>query len=467
MTFKLSNLNLRLRVFLFFCLSGLGGSLVVILALWFGFRQLGQPEALSAFVTSGIIAGFGVIGLTVFIWLMFDENVSKPIEAIAASLRVRSHVDMNTPIDVSTAKYLGDLAPAASAMGSVLENVSRSRTEDSERQLARMKAQTEQFVEILSDIPVGTFLMTENHKIALYDGQAATVMERVGHARLRASIFDYLDKAPIMNALAEMDGVSVSRIKIDVTAHCGDVYSGHIRTFGAGRGYTLMLEALRPSKARSLTYDFELLTPESSVVLRDKPLRELTYVVFDCETTGLEPKKDEVVQVGAIRVVNGRPINTELFDTLVNPGMPIPVTSTKVHGIDNSMVAQAPAFGDVCANFQKYAKDSVLVAHNAAFDMAFLHKQAKNAEDAFDHPVLDTVLLSAVVFGGSATHTLDAICDRFGVTIPEEQRHTAMGDAVATAEVFVKMVSVLEGRGIVTFGALQDEAEKHLRIVHS
>ncbi len=79
----------------------------------------------------------------------------------------------------------------------------------------------------------------------------------------------------------------------------------------------------------------------------------------------------------------------------------------------------------------------MIVAHNAPFDMAFLRRHAPRMGVTWDHPILDTVLVSAVVFGASETHTLDALCDRLGVTIPEALRHTALGDARATAEVLV------------------------------
>jgi DNA polymerase-3 subunit epsilon len=125
----------------------------------------------------------------------------------------------------------------------------------------------------------------------------------------------------------------------------------------------------------------------------------------------------------------------------------------------------APDFGDVCVKFHSFAKGPVLVAHNAAFDMAFLHKQAPKISHRFDHPVVDTVPMSAAVFGASAVHTLDAICNRLGIVIPAELRHTAMGDAVASAEALVGMIAIFEGRGIKTYGALQEEMNKHRKIL--
>ncbi|WP_342070916.1 3'-5' exonuclease [Yoonia algicola] len=461
----MKNLSLRLRVFLFFCLVGLGSLLVTVIALWIGFRQLDQADALSAFVTSGVVAAFGIIGLAAGVWLLFDDNVSKPIETIAAGLRVRAHVDVSTPIDVSTAKYLGDLAPAASAMGAVLKSVTAARAEQDSQHLVQITKQRDQLVSILSDIPTAVILATTDHRIVLYDGQAAALLERVGTARLKTSIFDYLEEDAILSALSELERKGASRLDITVKAHSGEAYSGHIRSFGTDAGYTLMLEPSGLVAARPLTFDFELLYQKIPAELGDTPLQELVYVVFDTETTGLNPLKDEVVQLGAVRVVNGQIVVGEVFETLVNPQIPIPQQSTNVHGIDQSMVANAPTFGDVCGRFNEFSRNAVFVAHNAAFDMAFLHKQATKSGVHFDHPVLDTVLLSAAVFGGSAVHTLDAICARLDIVIPADQRHTAMGDAVATAQALIAMIRILKGRGIATFGQLQTEIVKHRRVL--
>lgn len=461
----MKKLSLRTRILLFFCLLGLASVAILVCALWVAYRQLGDVQAFSAFTTAGLLAGFGIIGLIAAIWLLFDDNVSKPIEAVAASLRVRAHAQVSTPIDITAAQYLGDLAPAASAMGVVLQDVVRSRAETSARELAEITAQRDRLVEILSDVPVATFLATATHQLVLYDGQAAALMERVGAARLKTSLFDYFNEVAIHNTLAQMRKSGTDRMPISVVSKCDRVYSGHIRTFQPDAGYTLMLKPLEPSSARPLTYDFGLLTAKQSSSVLETPLRDLVYVVFDTETTGLEPQTDEVVQLGAVRVVNGKRVPSETFETLVNPGIAIPKRSTDVHGIDTEMVADAPAFDEVCAKFHAYAADSILIAHNAAFDMAFLHKQTANQNLGFDHPVLDTVLMSAAIFGASAVHTLDAICARLDITIPEDMRHTAMGDAIATSEAFIAMIAIFEGRGITTFGALQDQIEKHRKIL--
>ncbi|MBB5721664.1 DNA polymerase-3 subunit epsilon [Loktanella ponticola] len=459
----MTHLSLRIRVFLVFCLFGLGSLAVILVALWFGSRQLTHADDWAALMTVGIVAGFGMLGVTTAIWLLFDDHVSKPVEAIAANLRVRAHTDCGAPLDAKAAKYLGDLAPAVTALQAAMDE--RSGVEDDPK-IKQLAQQSERLIAILTDIPVATILVSAEHQIVLYDGQAAAMMERVGTAKLKTSVFNYLKEAPILKALAQMAEAQENRLEIKVKAHCGDVYSGRIRTFGAGQGYTLMLEprALL-SEARPLTYDFDLLTPTASSELSATRLRDLVFVVFDTETTGLDPARDAVVQLGAVRIVNGKVVAGEVFESLVNPGVLIPARSTDVHRIDDSMVKDAPSFQPVCTQFHSFAKDAVLVAHNAPFDMAFLTKEAEAAGLVFDNPVVDTVLLSAAVFGGSAVHTLDAICDRLNITIPDAARHTALGDAKATAAALIAMIQALEGRGIATYGALLDETGKHLRIL--
>lgn len=217
---------------------------------------------------------------------------------------------------------------------------------------------------------------------------------------------------------------------------------------------------------RKVVYDFDLLSPARTDKLADTRLDRLTYVVFDSETTGLNPRHgDEIVQLAAVRIVNGRRVEGEVFDTLVNPGRAIPPVSTEVHGITDAMVADAPDVADVVRRFHKFAEGAVLIAHNAPFDMEFLRRVEGRLGLTFDMPVLDTVLLSAVVYGQHEVHSLDALTHRLGITIPEEDRHTALGDTIATADAFLKLMPMLAGRRLDTFGSVLTEVRKHGRLL--
>ncbi|KPF48938.1 hypothetical protein IP87_05195 [beta proteobacterium AAP121] len=192
--------------------------------------------------------------------------------------------------------------------------------------------------------------------------------------------------------------------------------------------------------------------------LDDRPLAELSYTVFDTETTGLDPATDEILQIGATRLLAGRLLKGESFDQLVHPGRSIPAEGIAIHGITPAMVAGQPPISTVLPAFHAYARDTVLVAHNAAFDLRFFQMKEAATGLCFEQPVLDTLLLSAVVHPAQASHRLEAIAERFGVSV--QGRHTALGDALVTAEIFRRMLPLLAQQGIVTLGQARAAAQK-------
>jgi DNA polymerase-3 subunit epsilon len=156
--------------------------------------------------------------------------------------------------------------------------------------------------------------------------------------------------------------------------------------------------------SRPEVYDFDLFRPsEQSRELADRRLVDLTYTVFDTETTGLDPAGgDEILQIGATRIVAGKLRREDCFEQLVDPQRDIPAASIPIHGIRVEMVAGAPTIAQVLPAFHAFAHDTVLVGHNAAFDMRFLELKQDSTGVVFDQPVLDTLLLSAVVHPAQA-----------------------------------------------------------------
>lgn len=463
----MERLSLRLRVFLLF--AGLAAGALAMLAggLWLGHARTGGD--IKGYLIAGLVAGFGILGLVAGIWLLFDDNVAKPITRLAADLRFRAHSNVSHGIDGKAARYLGDLAPAARA---VCERLGQDTLDAAERLAAETRHLSDERARLaaaLSELPVAVLMLSQDHRITLYDGQAAAALDDQSPLCLGHPLSDYLDPAPVIATVARASWREGRTAAITVsTADGTKVFPAMLRPLGDGAGYLLALTVDPDTAAqRPLVYDFAILESQRTTGEAGTRLDALTFVVFDLETTGLNPETDEVVQIGAVRIVNGRRVDGETFDMLVNPGRPIPATSSKVHGITDEMVRDAPRLPHAAARFRAFARDAVLIAHNSPFDLAFLRREAAQAETEIANPVLDTVLMSAALFGAEAPHTLDAIADRLGIEIPSDLRHTALGDAAATAEILTKMIPVLMAKGIATLDDALKAMEAHMRIFGS
>ena len=187
----------------------------------------------------------------------------------------------------------------------------------------------------------------------------------------------------------------------------------------------------------------------------ERPLEDVRFVVLDSETTGLRPDRDRVVSLAAVDIVGGAISAAERFDRLVHPGGPIPAASTRVHGITDGMVAGAPPLDVVLAAFLSFAGDAVLVGHDLWFDLAFLAREtARRGGRPIESSrvTLDTRALSQALHGPGPSHDLDAVAARLGVSALG--RHSALGDALITAAIFVRLTGLARARGIATLDQL-------------
>lgn len=447
-------MSLRLRVFLFFAALAVGTAMIMGLALWVGAQRAAGGD--NGYVIASVIAGFGVTGLIAAIWLLFDENVAKPIERLATDLRARAEAGIKGDLDGHALRYLGDLAPAAQALNQRTLHVADTIATAT----GQLEAEKKQLCDLLSQLPVATIMVSADHRIVLYDQQATLLLQTIAPPCLGASVFDYFEARSLRRALAGTGEL------FDLADLAGNMHRNvRQRPLGKDRGYILTLDAVDdPGEriaARELTFDFGLMDMKPVKADADTALGDLTFTVFDTETTGLDPERDALIQIGAVRVVRGRLIPAEAFDALIDPGRPIPPVSTRIHGITDAMVAGASGAEPVCDRFRAFSRDSVLVAHNAPFDWRFLN----NVVPMGNRVVLDTVLISAILYGTTDQHSLDALCARLHVTIPEADRHTGLGDALATAKVLEAAIPMLRARGICTLGELQAEQRKFGRLL--
>lgn len=481
----LQRLTLRQRILLLF-LGLAGGSLLALsLALYYSYVKHGSPWSMDALLTAGVLSGCTIVLLVIGLWRLFDENVAKPLERMAGELRSRVHHPIAADFEDLQARHLGDLAPAAAALVRHLNQARNELAETVARETSRQVLEKEKYLALLAELPVAMVVCNSHHELVLYNEAARTLLAG-NPVCLGRSLFEYLDQTHILAAYQKLNlngknratqtlrclirptGTPCEarmRLLAEPLAPTGHDNPAYVLTFpppaelgsdpyypGSGSDPNCRKWGSDPhsfSSARGLVFDFELLDYPRRTRLESLPWAAQTFVVFDTETTGLLPERgDEIVQLAAVRIVNGRRVAGEVYNTLVNPGRPIPAASTRIHGITDSMVAQAPSIEHVARQFHAFAKGAILVAHNADFDMAFLRRVEARIGLRFQQPVLDTAQLSAVVFGAAENHSLDALAARLEVELPDHARHTALGDATATAEILLKLLPALQTRDL-------------------
>ena len=181
-----------------------------------------------------------------------------------------------------------------------------------------------------------------------------------------------------------------------------------------------------------------------------------TFVVFDLETTGFSPSKNQIIEIGAVKVVNGS--ITERFSTFVNPKVPIPFEIEQLTSINDDMVLDTPTIDEILPKFMEFCQDAVMVAHNADFDMSFIKHNCSALGLECEKTVLDTVALSRVLLPALNRFKLDTVAKALNVSLAHH--HRAVDDAACTAEIFVKLVEMLRDRGVETMEDL-DQMESY------
>ena len=270
--------------------------------------------------------------------------------------------------------------------------------------------------------------------------------------------------------MSDMDGVSAVSDIIDRARSWGHEAIA-ITDHGVVQAFT---EAFHHIKDKKID-DIKIIYGMEGYVVDDKKMPAVNpkdhgikerFVVFDLETTGFSPTLNNIIEIGAVAVEDGR--ITGRFSTFVNPGVPIPYRIEKLTHINDDMVADAPFVNDALRQFEEFASDSVLVAHNAQFDMGFLAAKEEAAGLVREYSFVDTVEMAKVLVPEIARYKLDTLCRFF--KIPLEDHHRAVNDAEATAHAFIRLLDRLEKKGVTTLGGLNDlcdSSDERIRKSHS
>ena len=406
---------------------------------------------------------------------LMQTRLFRPLHMLEDQFKLLTHADTHHRFTLPDQHYLGSLPNTARALGQELTRERHQTARAIDSATARIDQRRTRLEAILHDLTEGVIVCSPDHQIVLFNQSASMLLKDVTILSLHRNIQSFFESTLIDQKFQQLMGLYESESKREIIEF-NDSLRGEgrevrlrmnliIEPDGSCNGYVLTLpghDRLNEQHGRYdqsiMTdrpefYDFSLFDRDTSLALSDRALGELTFVVFDTETTGLRPSKgDEIVQISGVRIVDNVILESDEFDCLVNPGFPIPQSSIRFHGITDDMVENADGIVEVLRQFHAFAEGSVLVAHNAAFDMKFLKLKEEKTGSSFDHPVLDTLLLSFVLQPSHSAHTLDAIAARFGIEIPTGARHTALGDARATAEIFTRMLDALPHQGVRTLG---------------
>ena len=187
-----------------------------------------------------------------------------------------------------------------------------------------------------------------------------------------------------------------------------------------------------------------------------------TYVVFDLETTGFSAKSDKIIEIGAVKVENGKIIDR--FSTFVNPERPIPFKIEKLTSINDSMVIHAPKIEEVLPKFMAFCEGAVMVAHNADFDMSFISANCERQGLPCDFTIIDTVAMSRYLIIGLGRYKLDNVAKALGIVL--DHHHRAVDDAECTALIFLKLCKMLEGKGIDNLDEVNEQGKQSKNLIN-
>lgn len=339
-----------------------------------------------------------------------------------------------------------------------------SLTDFTDSIVLKIFTKNEQLSELMDTIKKGAFLKVKGiTTIDKFDSEL-TIGSIVGIKKIPDFTTSREDNSPDKRVelhchtkMSDMDGVT------DVGDLVKRAYQwGHkaiaITDHGNVQAFPVANHALPPDADFKIIYGVEAyLVDDLKEIVENSNNQSLrdTYVVFDLETTGFSPNVNKIIEIGAVKVTEGRIIDR--FSTFVNPQVPIPFHIENLTGIRDDMVLDAPVIEDALPRFMDFCEGAVMVAHNADFDMSFIRYNCNRQKLPCDFTVADTVALARMLLPNLNRFKLDTVAKALNISL--DNHHRAVDDAACTAEIFVRFVEMLEQRGIDRLDAVNDQGK--------
>ena len=324
---------------------------------------------------------------------------------------------------------------------------------------AKMFIRPELFEEVKAVINVGMFLKIKGvTTIDKFDGEltlGSIVGIKKGEDFTSRRMDNSLEKRVELHChtkMSDMDGVSDVKSIIKRAKKWG-MPAVAVTDHGCVQAFPDANHALDKGDTFKVLYGVEGYLVDDTKQLVENPRGQSfagTYVVFDIETTGFSPEKNTIIEIGAVKVVDGK--MQDKYSTFINPEVPIPFDIEKLTGINDAMVLPYPKIDQILPEFLDFVGDSALVAHNAGFDVGFVGHYAEKLGLPFNPTVLDTVSLARLLLPNLNRYKLDTVAKALNISL--ENHHRAVDDAGATAEIFAAFVRMLRERGVEDVNAL-------------
>ncbi len=319
--------------------------------------------------------------------------------------------------------------------------------------MIKMFAKNEFVADIIAEVKKGAFLKIKGvTTIDKFDGEL-TIGSVTGIKKIQNFTSSRIDTSPRKRVelhchtkMSDMDGVSEVKDLIKRAIQWGHPAIA-VTDHGDVQAFPDANHAVSPDDNFKILYGVEAYLVDDLKNIIENPNGQSlddTYVVFDLETTGFSPVNNKIIEIGAVKVCNGR--ITERFSTFVNPEVPIPFKIEELTSIRDDMVLGAPKIEEILPEFLKFCEGAIMVAHNAGFDMSFISKNCERQGLPCKYTVIDTVALARVLMPQLNRFKLDTVAKALKISL--ENHHRAVDDAACTAEIFVKFITMLKERGI-------------------